>query len=449
MRGAGPANGDTIAAQQWTVGSSVYTQLRDGLPTSIKLEARAPRRWHWPVGVGLNVLFLGLTSLFTDISSEMVSTVLPLYLVFHLGFTPFEFGILDGLYQGVAALVRVISGLVADRWRRHKEVAAFGYGLSAACKLGLLAVGGAWAGLASMVLLDRVGKGVRTAPRDALISLSTRSAHLGAAFGVHRALDTAGALIGPLVAFGLLVLVPDGFDAVFVASFCAALIGLGVLTLFVENRPIPHARRDGRRVSFRSAVQLLGAPRFRVLVIAGSALGLATVSDGFLYLGLQRRLGLTESLFPLLFVVTALVYFILAVPAGRLADRIGRARVFLGGYALLPLVYLTLLLPTVGYLELFACLLLFGAYYAATDGVLMALASVVLPPDLRSSGLALLTTATGLARLLASVLLGALWSWWSMEIAVLIFVVGVVVGVSLVGGAVVRLEGSVGHEPAN
>jgi sugar phosphate permease len=184
------------------------------------------------------VLFLGLTSLFTDISSEMLSTVLPLYVVFHLGFTPLQFGILDGLYQGIAALVRVISGLVADRWHRHKEVAAFGYGLSTVCRLGLLVVGGTWAGLVSVVLLDRVGKGVRTAPRDALISLSTAPAHLGLAFGVHRALDTAGALLGPLIAFGLLMLVPDGFDAVFVASLCAALVGFAVLTLFVENRPL-------------------------------------------------------------------------------------------------------------------------------------------------------------------------------------------------------------------
>jgi len=426
----------------------VYIQLREGLSSGFRLQARAPRRLHWPAGVGMNVLFLGLTSLFTDISSEMVNTVLPLYVVFHLGFTPLQFGILDGLYQGVAALVRVISGIVADRWRRHKEVAAFGYGLSAVCRLGLLAAGGTWSGLVGIVLLDRVGKGVRTAPRDALISLSTDPAHLGLAFGVHRALDTAGALLGPLLAFGLLMLVPDGFDAVFVASLCAALVGFGILTLFVENRPSLHTMSEARGATCRSTVELLNVPRFRVLVVAGTALGVATMSDGFLYLGLQRRVGFDEGLFPLLFVMTALVYFILAVPVGRLADRVGRGRVFLGGYALLPLVYLTLLLPTVGYVELFACLLLLGAYYAATDGVLMALASAVLPPHLRTSGLALLTTGTGVARLLASVLLGALWSWWTLETAVLIFVVGIVVAVALAGIAFIRLERIVDHEHA-
>src|SRR5215216_1313925 len=149
--------------------------------------------------VGRTVLLLGLTSLFTDVSAEMVATVLPLYLVYTLGLSPLAFGVADGLYQGGAALVRVASGFVGDRWRRHKTVAAVGYGLSAACKLGYLVVGGALGGLSALILLDRTGKGIRTAPRDALISLSTPREHLGRAFGVHRALDTAGAMIGPLL----------------------------------------------------------------------------------------------------------------------------------------------------------------------------------------------------------------------------------------------------------
>ena len=183
-------------------------------------------------------MFLGLTSLLTDVSSEMVATILPLYLVFYLRLSPFEFGVLDGLYHGAAALVRLVGGFTADRWRRHKELAAAGYGLSAVCKLGLLAAGGAWGALVAVVLLDRTGKGLRTAPRDALISLSSPREELATAFGVHRALDTAGAMLGPILAFGLLALAADAFDAVFVVSFCAAMLGLGVLVLFVENRPV-------------------------------------------------------------------------------------------------------------------------------------------------------------------------------------------------------------------
>lgn len=379
--------------------------------------------------VSSNVIFLGLTSLFTDISSEMISTVLPLYLVLFLQLTPLQFGVLDGLYQGAAALVRVAAGVVADRWRRHKEVAIAGYGLSAVCKLGLLVVGGAWAGLAAVILLDRTGKGIRTAPRDALISLSGPRERLATAFGVHRALDTAGAMLGPLVAFGLLTMMPGAFDNVFVVSLCAAVIGLGILTLFVENRPVSLDHETARSTTVRDALALLKAPRFRTLLIVGAALGLVTMSDGFLYLGLQRRLSFNVGLFPLLYVATALVYLLLAVPVGQLADRFGRVRVFVGGHVLLLIVYSSLLLPTVGYLELAAYLLLYGAYYAATDGVLMAVASAELPPGVRTSGLALLTTATSLARLSASVLFGAIWTWWSVEASVVLFAAGLSIAI--------------------
>ena len=228
-------------------------------------------------GISRNVVFLGLTSLFTDVSSEMVSAVLPVYVMFYLRLSPLEFGLVDGLYQGVAAVVRVVGGLAPDRWRRYKEVAALGYGLSAVCKLGQLGAGSAWTALAAVGVLDRTGKGLRTAPRDALISLSSPRGALATAFGVHRALDTAGALLGPLVAFGLLTLVPNAFDAVFVASFCAAVVGLGVLLLFVENRP--PADGAARVPSLRPAIGLLAAPRYRALVLAGAALGLATLTE--------------------------------------------------------------------------------------------------------------------------------------------------------------------------
>lgn len=418
----------------------MYAQIRENLPSGFKLAAptRERGRVRWPAGVTQTVLLLGLTSLFTDISSEMVSTVLPLYLVYYLRFTPFEFGVLDGLYQGVSALVRVASGLLADRSHRYKRVAVFGYGLSAVCKLGLLVAGASWAVIGSVIFLDRIGKGVRTAPRDALISLSSSPTHLGTAFGVHRALDTAGAMIGPILAFGLLTLIPDGFDVVFVVSCCVAVVGLGLLTLFVQDHVPAVPPAPAPPVTFQSVLGLLCGSRFRTLTVAGTVLGLATMSDGFLYLGLQRRSGFTEGLFPLLFVVTSLVYFVLAVPAGRLADRIGRERVFVGGYALLPLVYLTLLLPSVGYGEMLLCLVLFGAYYAATDGVLMALTSAVLPADRQSSGLALVTTATSLARLLASVLFGAIWSYYSLEVAVWVQVVGIVAALAFVTATLSR-----------
>lgn len=382
--------------------------------------------------VARNVVLLGLVSLFTDISSEMVATILPLYLVYTLGFSPLQFGIVDGLQQGAAALVRVAGGFAADRTRRHKEVAVVGYGLSAFARLGLLFVNSVQS-LSAIVFLDRTGKGIRTAPRDALISLSSDRRSLGAAFGVHRALDTAGAMIGPLIAFGLLWLAPGDFDAVFVVSFCAGLVGLAVLVLFVENRPVPVA--DAAHVSLRAAARLLGRRRFGTLAAVGGALAIFTVSDGFLFLALQRHLDFEERLLPLLFVGTAGSFMLLAIPVGRLADRIGRGRVFLAGYVPLLAAYALLLLPGFGSVEIPLYLALLGVYYAATDGVLMALASTTLPAALRGSGLALLVTATSLGRLLASIIFGTIWTWQDLETAIAAFAVGLVVAMALAATA--------------
>jgi MFS family permease len=372
--------------------------------------------------VSRTVLLLGLTSLFTDISSEMVATILPLYLVFRLGFTPLEFGVIDGLYQGVAALVRVASGVIGDRWRRHKDVAFAGYALSAICKPLFLVVGAAWSGLVAVILFDRTGKGIRTAPRDALISLSTPSAELGTAFGVHRALDTAGAMIGPLLAFALLELRPDHYNPIFVISFCFAIVGVSILGLFVRKESQPEEpAHDEEHVSFRGIGSLLVEPRYLLVVLAGSALALATVSDGFLYLGLQRRLQFDPSYLPLLYVGAAAVFMVLAVPMGRLADRYGRAPVFVVGYTLLLVVYALLLFPAFGGPQLVLYLVLVGAYYAATDGVLMALASAVIPSHLRGSGLSALVTATSVGRLVSSIVFGAIWATYSAGAAVVVF----------------------------
>ena len=186
----------------------------------------------------------------------------------------------------------------------------------------------------------------------------------------------------------------------------------------------------------------------RTLVLAAIPLGLVTLSDGFLYLALQRRMNFDWGIFPLLYVATALVYFLLAVPAGYLADRVGRGWVLLSGYALLPIIYTILLRPAIGAFDLTICLLLFGAYYAATDGVLMALGSAILPAALRSSGLALLSTATSLARLLSSVLFGTLWTWLSMESALLLFGVGLLAAVLFAAPVLIPLERGIRSQQA-
>ncbi len=410
-------------------------------------------------------MLLGLTSMFTDISSEMVAAALPLYLVFGLGLTPLQFGVVDGVQQGAAAIVRVAGGFAGDRWQRHKEVAVLGYGLSAISRLLFLPVGAVWTAVTAVVMVDRLGKGVRTAPRDAMISLSSRQEDLATSFSVHRAMDTAGAMLGPLVAFGLLTLAPEGYDAVFVVSFCFALIGLAILVMFVDGRAkAPADDRDteseavargqagaqaealaqapaepAERATVRSALALLGRRRFAIVVGIGTALAIATVSDAFIYLTLQRRLDFDPTLLPLLYVGTALVYMVMAVPAGRLADRYGRPRVFLVGYTLLLAVYGLLLLPGGGIVQLVLCLLLFGGYYAATEGVLMAISSALLPAAVRGTGLALLVTATSLARIVAAIAFGAVWTSAGSNVALIAFAAGLATAIAAAAVTFIRM----------
>jgi MFS family permease len=375
-------------------------------------------------GVGRTVILLGVVSMLTDISSEMVATVLPLYLVYSVGLTPLQFGVVDGIYQGGAVLVRVASGFFADRTRRHKEVALVGYGLSALCRPLLIAFGSAWGALAAVVFLDRTGKGIRTAPRDALISLSTTPERLGTAFGIHRALDTTGAMLGPLLAFGLLMLVPQGFDSVFVVSFVFAILGVAMLALFVRNPPRAANVQTQPKVTLAAAARLVGRGSFARLVAAASLVALFTISDGFVYLALQQRVDFDTGFFPLLYVATALVFMLLAVPVGVLGDRVGRGRVFLGGCLALLAVYGVLLTDLDGLGMVGMTLALFGLYYAATDGVLAAIASALLPPDLRATGLAAVASVSGLSRLVASIAFGALWTMTDIHTAVVVYAVG-------------------------
>jgi MFS family permease len=421
--------------------SNVSSLLR-GHRRLIDRSASAPR-------VSRTVVLLGLTSMLTDVASEMVVTVLPLYLVYAGHFSPAAFGFVDGIQRGAAALAGFASAFLGDRLRRHKEVAATGYGLSAIVKLGLATAGTALPAIGALVLMDRVGKGIRTAPRDAMISLSTPAEHLGVAFGVHRALDTTGAMVGPLLAFGILAVAANAYTSLFFVSFCIALVGVGILVLLVPGR---ETRADAgapalvrRTVSLREALLVVRAPRFRALLVAAGALGLATASDAFVFLVLQDKLDLSLGLFPLLFIGMTSVYMLLAVPAGRLADRIGRARVLLGGYGLLLGVYGALLAPTSGPALIALALLLMGAYYAATDGVLAAMGSALVPEAVRGSGLALLNTTTGIAKLLSSIAFGALWTLTGTSVAIVVFGAALLVAMALAALTFARTRQAAPH----
>lgn len=418
--------------------SAVLTRAQKRAPNAASPGTSRPRsRARWMPAVSSTVWALGVTSLFTDISSEMIASILPMYLVVQLGMQPFAFGIVDGIYQGTAALVRVAAGVIADRWRRYKEAAALGYGLSALCRVALMAAGGSWGAITGIVAVDRIGKGIRTAPRDALISLRTPTEELATAFGVHRGLDAAGAMLGPLLAFFLLVQMPGRFDVLFAASFLVAVIGLAVILLFVEPltptevKSMPAARRA-------AMVNVLRAPDFRAIVAAAFLLAIPTVSDGFIYLSLQRQTGVGAAAFPLYFVGASLFTAVFSVPFGRAADRIGRRSILFAGYLLLAGAYLMLLTGSARPVAALVTLALVGAYYAATDGVLTAMAAAVLPADASGSGLSYLATATNVGRVLASAMFGLLWARGGLTAALWVYFAALVVAIIASGAILAR-----------
>ncbi|GAB3676073.1 MFS transporter [Actinocorallia lasiicapitis] len=375
--------------------------------------AAVPRRG----AVSRTVVALGAVSLVTDVSAEMVAAVLPLYLMAGLQLGPAAYGVIDGVYTGATVLLRLFGGVFADRIQRRKPVAAFGYGLSAVAKLGLLLAGPSVPLLGAAVTADRAGKGLRTAPRDALITLSTPPELLGRAFGVHRTMDAVGAFAGPLVALAVLQTSGQRFEPVFMTSFCVAAMGVVLLLLFVtdhrDTRPAPP------RFSAAEARILLRGRAVRRLLPAAVLLGLVTIGDGFVYLLLQRKNDYALGWFPLLAVGTSLCYLLLAAPCGLLADRWGRGRVLLAGFAPLIGVYLLVGAGPGGIAETVGVVALYGLFYATTDGVLMALAGPLLPEELRTTGIALIQSGQALAYLGSSVLFGFAWQLWGAAPAVL------------------------------
>ncbi len=376
------------------------------------------------------VVTLGVVSLLTDISSESVAAVLPLYLTAVVGLSPAAYGVVDGLYQGVSALVRVAGGWAADRGGHPKWVAFAGYGISCAARFALLVSSGL-ATVATVVAVDRVGKGIRTAPRDAMISAASAPEDLGHAFGVHRALDTTGAVLGPLIAFALLWWIPDGYTVVLAVSAGSAVLGLALLGLLVdEPRPASASARPATSATpepFRW--RTLANPRLRRLLLVTGGLGLLTVGDGFVYLALLDRGEFAAHWFPLLYVGTNVAYLALAVPLGRLADRVGRARVVVLGHAALVGGYACAAVPLPGAPATIAALVLLGTFYAATDGVLAALAGRLVPDSMRASGIASAQTTVAVARMLSSALFGLLW--FALGPGVALVAVGAVLAVAL------------------
>lgn len=386
------------------------------------------------VRVPFNVKMLGTVSLLTDISSEMFVAILGYYLIYVEHQSPNTAGFLDGLYAGIPALLAIPAAYLADRWQRRKALAGFGYGLSAVTKLGFPLVGPSVGGLGGLMSADRLGKGFRSAPRDALISLSTEPEHQARSFGVHRMMDTVGAFLGPLLAalmLGLTVRLGGerkAFDAVFVVSFCVAAVGLAVFWLYVTDHREPAL--EPRRVSVAAVARLVHEPWFFRTAVAVALLGVATVSDTFVYLTIAHAVHLEAWQYALLATGTTGTYLLLAIPMGNLADRIGRWKVFVAGHLALVAAYLLLASSAKSWL-LLGGLLLPGFAYAATDGVLMAYCGPKIPRQLRSTGMAVMGGIAGLAGFGSSVVFGAAWAHHSPRTVMLWFAVAMAVAVAV------------------
>ncbi|QAY61777.1 MFS transporter [Microbacterium protaetiae] len=352
----------------------------------------------------------------TDISSESITAVLPLYVTAYLGLSTIAFGFIDGLYQGVSALVRIAGGYTSDRLDQPKWVAFVGYAVAAVARVGLLFVAG-FGALVAVITADRIGKGIRTAPRDSVITASSHPDNLGTSFGVHRTLDNIGAAVGPLIAFIILLLIPNGYGTIFVASLAFAIIGVTILGLFVPNvrtrEPLAKTRDAAGKTTREPRPKfdwgvITSRPMRRVLAASG-ILGLLTIGDGFVYLVLQARSDFAAAWFPLLYVGTNIAFLALAIPLGRLSDRVGRARVFVFGHIGLLAAYLVAALPMADIAATLLCLAFLGGFYAATDGVLAALAAQLTTPETHGTGIAAAQTVVAVTRFLSATGFGFLW----------------------------------------
>lgn len=347
---------------------------------------------------------LGFVSLFMDVSSEMIHALLPIYLVAVLGTSVLTVGFIEGIAEATAMITKIFSGALSDWLGRRRLLAAIGYGLAAFTKpIFPLADSVGW--LIAARFIDRVGKGIRGAPRDALVADLTPASLLGASYGLRQALDTVGAFLGPLIAIGLMMLTADNFTVVFWIAVIPAFISLGLM-VFAVGEPRRTASQNGsRRLQLRDAKRL--SPAFWAVVAAATILTLARFSEAFLLLKAQK-IGLAAALVPAVLVVMNVAYALSAYPAGAASDRLGRGGLLLGGVVLL--IVADLVLAFAGSLPLvFLGTIVWGLHMGLTQGLLATLVADTAPADLRGTAFGVFNLACGIATLLASVIAGMLW----------------------------------------
>ncbi len=351
-----------------------------------------------------NILLLGLVSCFADLSTEMVYPLIPVYLVAVFGATPAIVGLIEGIAESLAALLKVFSGYIADKYQRKKPLALAGYGGGLVYKLLLLAAG-SWGGVLAARIVDRLGKGLRTAPRDALVGENAAAGGLGGAFGLHKALDMGGSALGIFIAWLLVAANPgtDFYRSIFWLSCIPAGISLLLLGWVGESAPVAKEQRPLPRLAdFGRLPRTLKLYLLTVFVFT-----LGNSSNAFLLLR-AGDLGFDSQRVILLYLLYNAVSSLLALPLGKLSDRLGRKKLLVLAYASYAGVYLLFALACRPWM-LLAAFALYGVYAAAAGGAERALVTEIAPPHLKGTMLGLLATVSGIALLPASLLAGLLW----------------------------------------
>jgi MFS family permease len=351
------------------------------------------------------IFLLGLTSLLTDISSEMVYPLIPFFLTATLGAGPAALGLIEGIAESTASILKLLSGMASDRLRRKKVFTILGYGTSTVGK-GVLYLAGSWGMVFAGRLLDRIGKGIRTAPRDALIAESAMPGEGGKAFGLHRAMDTIGAALGVILAWWFLTMRPGEYAAVILWSVVPAVLGVVLLFFVTERRHHTTVRKPVTLASWRTL-----PPALKRFLAVALLFTFGNSSNTFLLLR-AADFGYSPATIILLYLVYNLSYAGLSYPAGRWSDRTGRRWVVAAGYLLYAVVYAGFAFAGGagnGWIP-WALFIVYGLYSAATDGVEKALIAELAPPDLRASAIGLHAMIVGIGLFPASLLAGILWS---------------------------------------
>jgi MFS family permease len=351
-----------------------------------------------------NVWILGFVSLLTDISSEMIHSILPLFLVSVLGANLITVGLIEGVAEATASVLKVFSGALSDYWGQRKGLAIAGYGLSTCVKpLFALATNPGWILLARFA--DRTGKGIRVAPRDALVADVTNAANRGAAYGLRQSLDTIGALLGPLTAFALLAQFGQNFRVVFWAALLPGVLAVTLLVIGVQEPRSKGSHPQSNPLQWATLRSL--SKGYWILVVAALLFNLGNSSDAFLLLKAQQ-VGVAIPQVPLTLVMMNLTYSLSAYPMGLLSDRVGRWGLLVGSLTLYALVYLGFAIAyNPG--QIWGLFALYGVHLGMSQGVLLALVADNVPSSLRGTAFGLLNLATGVALLPASLLAGFLW----------------------------------------